>query len=536
MNVLWVTAFRDLKRESWGVAPRPFEEYLICFERLKKLSPNLVCFVDEPHASIIYERTGVKTYPYDEQDTFVRHLGRQQEIIDSPDFKNRLPFQNWPGFIHAEYGIVNLSKACFVRRASKMFAGYTHYAWIDFGYVKNQGEAPPDNFVPRLLADKVMIRAYRHFHIDEEGNPVLGNVFSNTLEGAEKKPWNNPEFMLQHFYHGIRGNIWIAPAHMVDWVEKSFGRSIEMHHEREIANHDEPFWLPIIYEFPNRFHIDVMNGSPNEWEWISSQEDTRILWVTAFKDFGRESWSVCCRTNSTYFEAFERIKHLNPVCFTDDLRVDSHRKYPFDETDTFFGNKDLYLRHKHILETKEFWEKCPEDRKWLAPEYTYPDYSLMCFSKTSFLRRAAVMFPDYTHYAWIDFGFAKTPEASIPTFQNIPRDQIYISSCRIPGHHSLTNEAVYGNWGSTDLSEGDSEYNWNNPQLVLKHQHYMIQANSYVVPRHMTGWLEKHMEYAVERHYELGIVGHDEPVFLSIIHDFPTRFKINIKTDWTGRW
>ena len=260
-----------------------------------------------------------------------------------------------------------------------------------------------------------------------------------------------------------------------------------------------------------------------------------VLWVTAFKDFGRENWSVSQRPGHLYFDQFERIRHLDPVCFTDDPRVTCDRKYPFDESDTFFGKKDLYHRHMNILNSPEFWKKCPPGRKYDGAEYTYPEYSLICFSKTSFLRRASEMFPGYTHYAWIDFGFYKTPEACIPSYQDIPRDQVYISSCRMLTF-SHENEPVYGEWGSTDSQQANHDHNWNNPQLIVKHQHWIIQANSYLVPRHMTHWLEQQMEYAVERHYELGIVGHDEPIFHSIIHDFPKRFKVNIKTEWTGRW
>mgnify|MGYP006266513287 CR=1 FL=1 len=535
MSVLWVTAFRDLQRETWNMSPRPFEEYLRGFAPLVTLSPHLVCFADEPHASIIREKTGLeKILPYDVEDTFIpKYTARQKEIIESDEFKKKIPAIVWPGFVYPEWGTVNYSKVCFVRRASTLFPGYTHYAWIDFGFVKKSDEAPPPTFIPRLLPDKIMVRSYRRFHIDDEGNPMLGDIFS-TEKKYEHHPWNNPDFMLKHMYYGIHANIWVVPVHLVEWFEHSFERSIQMHLERGIANHDEPVWLPIVYEFPKRFHIDVKNGVYNSWTWLQ-QHKHKILWVTAFKDFGRETWSVGQRSVSTYLEAFERIKHLDLVCFTDDPRVQYHRTYPFEEDDTFFGKKDLYYRHKKILESSEFWEKCPIDRKADAPEYTYPEYSLMCFSKTSFVRRASTMFPEYTHYAWIDFGFAKTPDACIPTFQNAPADQVYISSCRMLTF-SPDNEPAYGEWGSTDPGRANPKHNWNNPQLIVKYQHWNVQANSYLVPKHMTHWLERQMEYAVDRHYECGIVGHDEPVFHAIIHDFPKRVRLNIKTDWTGAW
>ena len=41
------------------------------------------------------------------------------------------------------------------------------------------------------------------------------------------------------------------------------------------------------------------------------------------------------------------------------------------------------------------------------------------------------------------------------------------------------------------------------------------------------------MDHSIERQHAAGVIlGHDEPVWLSIIHDFRSRFKINVKTEW----
>lgn len=266
----------------------------------------------------------------------------------------------------------------------------------------------------------------------------------------------------------------------------------------------------------------------------------KILWVTAFRDIGRKDWAFGGRSVDEYFECFERIvKPLSPhfVCFADEPYASRIRElgvehvYPHDLQDTFVPR--FMDRQKEILQDSNFIARIPEELR-MCPEYRVAEYSLTLYSKPCFVRRAAQMFPDYTHYAFIDFGYAKTPDVAPPfplKTNHVVHDKIMISSFR-QLLFDENHEARLGDYGSTNPDES-RVYNWNNPFQYLKEPIYAIQGNVWIVPKKCTQWLEDTWSRTIERFQEIGVVaGHDEPVWLSVIHDFRNRFHIHVKTDW----
>ena len=285
--------------------------------------------------------------------------------------------------------------------------------------------------------------------------------------------------------------------------------------------------------------IHTHRGSTNGDGFIVFKKPAqKVLWVSAFRDIGRERWAHAYRSNDEYFACFERL--VDPlgkdlVCFIDEPHADRVRKLgvrtlPFDIEDTYIPKH--YPRQKELIDKKQFHQLLPEHVR-MCQEYTNPDYGLTLYSKQCFIRRASELFPDYTHYAFIDFGYAKTPLVTpvSSACKPLPDDQVYISSFRQLDFDE-DREPVLGAWGVQSL-EGAQRYNWNNLMLLVKEPLYTVQGNLWFVPKKLTHWLEQAMDHSIERQHAAGVIlGHDEPVWLSIIHDFRSRFKINVKTEW----
>ena len=545
MKLLFVTAYKHLGRETWN-SSRSFELYMEYFKRIVHLDP--IVFVDEPHASVIREQTGLqRVFPYDEQDTFFpKYLERQREILKRDDYKEfRDYWPNWPSFEHAEYGLVNFSKISLVRRASEMFPDYTHYAWIDFGYAKNKNCVPSTWECTKLIApDKIIIGTCRDLFVNEEGEQMYGEYGSTDRSKATRYNWNNPRnIMLEK--HLIQGNLWFIPKHLIHWFEQELDRSIQRFHELNYATHDEPFWIPIIYDFPNRFHLHVKRGhteNDNRFDWMKAKP---LLWVTAYKDIGRSEWEYTKRSFTDYIESFRRIVHLDPVVFADEPWATQIREqtghtriFPLNEADTFIP-KHLD-RQKEILEDSNFRKRIPEFIQY-NPEFHYPEYGLVNCAKTCFIRRASELFPEYTHYSWIDFGFAKTPLETPPEItieKLVSDDKILISSFRNFGFDQ-NGDPVLGPYGIPS-DKAVERFDWGNPVKCLEQPPHLIQGNHFVVPKNLTHWLEKEMDRSIERYHQSGIVRADETLFLPIIYDFRNRFYIHVKpysdVTWIVDW
>jgi hypothetical protein len=331
-----------------------------------------------------------------------------------------------------------------------------------------------------------------------------GSIFRREFfENISKKDWR------RHVVNVPHG--WLHADIVLTFMTYLYGGSVE--YCTECAEYDRPEYNSdpaIVHQYKENYFKN------------------KILWVTCFRNIGRENWSWGSRPMEEYIECFKRlIGPLAPdlVCFTDES-VPYDRTFPFDIADTIIPG--LYERQKQILADPEFIRIVPEHLRGV-PEYTTPDYSLTLCSKPSFLRRAYEMFPNYSHYAFIDFGYAKRAEDSPTSPVTKLSDKIVISSFR-------TFETGDELTMSEFCSENEYKYNWNNPKAILNGGGlYGIVGNLFIVPKKYTHWLESEMKRAIERNQEQGLVaGHDEPTWLSIIHDFRNRFDIRIKHSWVS--
>ncbi len=278
--------------------------------------------------------------------------------------------------------------------------------------------------------------------------------------------------------------------------------------------------------------IQVHRGTVDGDGFIVFQKKVKnVLWVSAFRDIQRDTWTHGSRSVDEYFTCFERLVQplgKDLICFIDEPHADRVRKLgvrtlPLDIEDTFIPKH--YARQKELVESRTFHRFVPDHLRD-CQEYNNADYGLTLYSKQCFVRRASELFPDYTHYAWIDFGYAKTPECTPPppTNLNIPCDRICMSSFRQLGPNML------GDWGVQTL-DGARTYNWKDPYIWLQSPMYILKGNLWFVPKKYTSWFEKAMDKAISNQHTLGlVVGHDEPVMLSLIDD--THFDLRVNTAW----
>jgi glycosyltransferase involved in cell wall biosynthesis len=262
-KTLWVTSYRNLHREKWQAGHRTVDDYITWFDDIKTL-PGLVCFVDEPEATLIRERTGFSNIlPYDIDDTFIpKFTTRQTEILKDPWFVDQ-KFQGCPEYIHADYSLTLCAKACFIRRAAELFPDFTHYAWIDFGYSRD-GDPVPTHLEP-VVPEQIYISSFRDMGSDENGTGWISEYGDKDtrLEYTLTSPF---QYLKKNFY-AIQGNMFFVPKKFTKWVEQEFDRVLTRNQELGVVvGHDEPTWLSIIHDFRNRFKINVKTEwRSNDW-------------------------------------------------------------------------------------------------------------------------------------------------------------------------------------------------------------------------------------------------------------------------------
>lgn len=167
---------------------------------------------------------------------------------------------------------------------------------------------------------------------------------------------------------------------------------------------------------------------------IDNYYKNSIIFVTAFKDIGREKWNVYSRSNEIYFANFMKLAEnidYNLVCFLDDNYYDLFDKRMFKQNIHLFKYSEVnsfYNKYidseKNIINSIEYKNKIPDDRKD-NPEHWSAEYNLVNHSKVNFVAHTKKIYPDYEYYSWIDFGCISTNLRDIPKFIDINK----LNSC-----------------------------------------------------------------------------------------------------------
>jgi hypothetical protein len=241
VGVLCITAFKEINRGEWAdkgvLHSRSTEDYLNWFVNLSKLNITLICFCDEPIASEIRSRSSFKNiFPYDESDTFFKYINTETMIMNSPYYKRIVGSSSLPEHSVPEYNIVNHSKVNFIRRAYEMNPGYSHYAWIDFGF---QRSPPTETPVWRhTLNDRINYAVHRYFSYDEIPDP--------------ESICNDPEKG-----NIVQGSFFVVPNHLVKWYENAYEKALKYYYSRNLSDDDQSIVLLCIKNDPDKFNLHV---------------------------------------------------------------------------------------------------------------------------------------------------------------------------------------------------------------------------------------------------------------------------------------
>lgn len=191
-------------------------------------------------------------------------------------------------------------------------------------------------------------------------------------------------------------------------------------------------------------------------------DNQEIIFVTAFKDIGRDKWNCYQLSNGRYIDYFytlvNNIKYKLVVYLENDIKEVVTKDKTFGENiifkdlntvDTFYNK---YIENdKMIITSDDYKNKIPAYRANL-PEHLYSEYNLINHSKINFVRNTKELYPNYLFYAWIDFGRMNESIDNIPKNIDIgllPNDKIVYHFVeepplqRIDENEMLTSNYVY---------------------------------------------------------------------------------------------
>ena len=235
MAILFITAFKDINRGSWDQYRRTNDEYYQWFTNLTSLPIKLVCFTDDPNVPRFEQVTYL---PYDDTTTFQKYYEKEKAIMGSNYYKaildNELMLH--PEHNNPNYTIVNHNKVIFIERASKLYSGYTHYAWIDFGILRSKQK------------DDVTFIDNYEFPNDKIVYAAFPNAFHSMV-------FNGPLHTRMRYYSDnlIQGSCFIVPGSMCSWYRETYEAMLISLYNQNITDDDQIIVYEIIRLNTNKF-------------------------------------------------------------------------------------------------------------------------------------------------------------------------------------------------------------------------------------------------------------------------------------------
>ena len=243
-----------------------------------------------------------------------------------------------------------------------------------------------------------------------------------------------------------------------------------------------------------------------------------ILFVTAYRDIGRNKWDSISRTNESYCDAFyqyaSRINY-NIIVFVDETiktYLETNYKitsnvffYDINNYDSFY-NKYMDIEEK-IINSDIYKNKIPINRK-NCPEHLYAEYNLVNHSKINYVNHAKKIFTDYTFYSWIDFGL-RLPENS----------KIYSTINVSKLHNKIIYQHVSSNLPTDKMYILPEKETITEPNNMLSSDVIYFAGSIFIIHTDLVSIYETLYSEKLEELYEKNIADDDQNVVLQIYLD-----------------
>lgn len=225
-------------------------------------------------------------------------------------------------------------------------------------------------------------------------------------------------------------------------------------HMKDVSNNGYKEYTPFKIMMNFKKHLDAL--IPKSVDYYPNS----IVFVTAFKDIGRDKWDIIPRTTQTYIETFLNLARnidYKLVVYVENKMLEHLKTYNLSSNvillsssnvNTFY---DMYIENERLMiNSEEYKNKIPLDRKG-APEHWSAEYNLVNHSKINYIAHTKKLYPMYEYYSWLDFGCIRNTINDVPKHINFNKLHHKISylalimppSERISADNMLKSHDVY---------------------------------------------------------------------------------------------
>jgi GR25 family glycosyltransferase involved in LPS biosynthesis len=231
-DILFVTAFKNIKRDQWKVNSRTIETYIKNFIILTKLPYTLVVYVEPEIKKQIPFLHNVIVRDFNEVSTFYdAFLEKDKQIMKSNSYQSKIPENRkiHPEHLYSEYNFINHSKINFVSHTKKIFPHYAFYSWVDFGFSGHLKNIPCPIDVSSLPKKIIYQTMNKPISISEEEMLTKDDVY-------------------------FAGSAFVIHHSLVELFEQKWKKKIKEWQKRGITDDDQNLVLQLYLDDPSLFY------------------------------------------------------------------------------------------------------------------------------------------------------------------------------------------------------------------------------------------------------------------------------------------
>jgi hypothetical protein len=244
-SILFITAYKDIKRSLWSHYTMTNEDYVKHFLNiLNHMIYDTIVFVEQHVYDLIMKMSNSTVKPniiFLNMDKFIQNtfftklMEKDRDVMGSDIYKNKLAYHRRfnPEHLYSEYNLINHSKISFIKQTKEQY-DYEFYAWIDFGYVRNSDLNIPRNISVNLFEKKIMYNCFRYPDINKQIDPNVLLQLDDII---------------------VMGGSFILPKSLVDTYEELYEENLLKLYDQYISDDDQNVVVQIYYKNPDLFHL-----------------------------------------------------------------------------------------------------------------------------------------------------------------------------------------------------------------------------------------------------------------------------------------
>lgn len=244
----------------------------------------------------------------------------------------------------------------------------------------------------------------------------------------------------------------------------------------------------------------------------------KMMFVSAFVDIGRGNWSTHRVDINQYLQFMEPLLLLIPnlVIFAEGQLYDhfvnvfgNDKIKQYQSQQSFLKQLQLDDHNKLTTQFQTHIKPYVNEKQPHPVEYLHPSYNILQHNKVWLLQQTKTLFPDYTHYTWIDLHYLR--------FNDIPFSFFSSFSSRLH-----TDRIYMGTVSSQPLSP-DSQIT--SVKLLCPSQKVLLPS-TFTVPTSLVEVLFFKYEQVYEQHRIQQLINNDSAFHTLLYHQNPSMYEI----------